>query len=43
MTVLILLLVGAAGLAFFLWSPGWLGPPEPPAESGEDEPTRRLP
>ncbi len=28
MTVFILLLVAALGVAFFLWSPSWLGPPE---------------
>jgi hypothetical protein len=31
----ILLLVGALGVAFFLWSPSWLGPPEPPAPEAE--------
>ena len=28
MTEWILLLIGAAGVAFFLWSPSWLGPTE---------------
>ncbi len=36
-TTLILLLVAAAGLAFFLWSPSWLGPPDDgPAPLGRD-------
>ncbi len=41
LTVLILLLVAAAGLAFFLWSPAWLGPreePPDPSATGQDRP-----
>jgi hypothetical protein len=30
----ILILVGAAGVAFFLWSPTWLAPEEWYAEGG---------
>lgn len=38
MATVVLLLVAAAGLAFFLWSPAWLGPPAP-----EAAPLRRPP
>ena len=37
MAVWILLLIAAAGVAFFLWSPSWLGPPEPDPETESAE------
>lgn len=36
----ILLLIGAAGVAFFLWSPSWLGPSEDEPRSEETERSR---
>ena len=40
MAVGILLLVAAAGVAFFLWSPSWLGPREDGPVPAEDDSTR---